>query len=384
MIPDPDTLAAPDSRSPAELLDWRPKHGVLSLYIRIDPGDRSEAWRTAVRNGLSEAVRSDGADSHDFREALDATASRLQRELLDGNRKGEHRGLIGFVEIAAGEGEERWYATQIPPRRIEVRRGTVASVHQLIELLDDGAPLGVAAISSERVRLLDWRLGRVEQLHDWELEYFAGDWKERKAPRPRDPTHAEGISSSGRDQYDQRLEATRERFAVQAGELARGESRKRGWRQAVAFGDERYARRFSEGFGNETPLVQVDADLVTASSARIEQLIEETVSRLNRAREAALIERIKEAAYAEGRSSLGIQETLQALGEGRVEHVVYDADREYGDLGFQFGTESSENLPLVERIAELALSTGAQITPVEGDSAEALGAQEGVAALLRY
>ena len=41
-------------------------------------------------------------------------------------------------------------------------------------------------------------------------------------------------------------------------------------------------------------------------------------------------------------------------------------------------------MPLLERMIDLALSTSAAITPVEGESAEAIAEQEGVAALLRY
>lgn len=384
MIPDPDTLNPPGADVPSQLPGWRPEHGVLSLYVRIDPGDRSEAWRTEVRNALTEATQAGDADGHDLRKALTATAGRIQRDLLDEERRGEHRGLIGFVEISATDGEERWYATQFPPRRNAVLRGPVAQIHQLLEVLDDGAPLGVAAVSSERVRLLDWRLGRAEQLHDWELEYFADDWKERKSKRP-DPARGEAVSASGRDQYDQRLEANRERFADQTGRLAHAESRKRGWRGAVVYGDERYVRKFSQGFDDNSALVHLDGDLVSETVALIEEKVEEALPRLNRDREAALIDRIKEAAYAEGRSSLGLQETFQALGEGRVEHLVYDAGIAYADVGFDDSADGEDDgLPVIERMIGMALSTGAAITPIEGDSAAALDEQGGVAALLRY
>ena len=385
MIPDHDALRPPDAGTPAQLLGWRPEHGVLSLYVRIDPGDRGGGWRTEVRNGLDEATAPGAGVDHATRAALEATAALVRRELLNGEREDEPRGLIGFVEISSGEGEERWYASRVPPQRTEVLRGPAPHVHELIEVLDDGAPMGVAIVSSERVRLVDWRLGRAEQLHLWELEYFGEDWKERKAQRPRDPAHGEAVSSSGRDQHDQRLEANRERFAEQTGRLSHGESGKRAWRQAVAFGDERYVRKFSEGFGDGSLLVHSDgADLISEPLAKIESRIEEIVPGLNRARETALIERIKEAAYAEGRSSLGVQETLQALGEGRVEHLVYDSGRDYPDVGFEAGGEGMDGLPLIERVVQLALQTGAEITPVEGESAEPLAEQGGMAALLRY
>lgn len=389
MIPRPESLSAPGTKTAAELLGWRPQHGVLSLYVHLHPGDRGEGWHTEVRNGLAAALSNgNGRECADreSRRALEATAERLERDLLEQLPRGGPRGLIGFVEIAPAEGKERWYAAQLPPRRTEVLHGPVAQIHPLLELLDDGAPLGVAVVSSERVRLLDWRLGRAEQLHDWELEYFGEDWRERKAQRPRDPARGTAVSAAGRDQYDQRLEANRERFAEQTGGLARAEAKKRGWRETLIFGDERYVRQFARGFGLASGLRHADdADLISDPIPQIKRRVEEMLPQLNRDRERSLIEHIKEAAYAEGRSSLGLQATLQALQEGRVEHLVYDAGRDYSEavLG-PTGGPGSNGLPLIERMIEYALSTNAAITPVEGESAELLEEQDGVVSLLRY
>ena len=119
MIPDPDALGAPGEGTPADLLGWRPPHGVLSLYVRVDPADRTAGWHTEIRNGLSDAVAGEGAASHETRSALEATAKRLRRELAEEPPRGEPRALIGFVEVAQKQGEERWYAAGISPRRTE-------------------------------------------------------------------------------------------------------------------------------------------------------------------------------------------------------------------------------------------------------------------------
>lgn len=388
MKSDEASLCKRGEQTVGDLLAWRPEHGVLSLYLRLDPGHRSPKWPTQLRNGLSETLSASREDKdHEARQALQATAERLGRDLHDCEQPpAEAAGLIGFVEVARMPAEERWYAVQIPPRRTEVRHAVVATVHQLLELLDGGAPNGIALVSSERVRLLDWRLGRMEQLHDWELEYFGEDWRQRKSQRPRDPAHGEAVSAAGRDQYNQRLEATRQRFAHQAGELARAEAWKGGWRETLAFGDERYVSHFARGLGTAFGLRHVDArDLISESVAQIERRVAEIVPGLNRHRERSLIERIREAAYAEGRSSLGIQETLQALQEGRVEHLVYDAGREHSDPDLaSLGGAGPNGLPLIERMIEYASSTGAAITPVENESARLLDEQDGVASLLRY
>ena len=385
MIPRLDSLRRLGEETAGELLSWRPAHGVLSLYIQVDPGDRSGRWRTEVRSGLSAAGAGVKTADREANLALQATVDRLHKMLEEESSGGEPRALIGFVEVARKPGEERWYGARIAPGRPRVLFGRAAQIHPLLELLDDGAPLGVAAVSSERVRLLDWRLGQAEQLHDWELEYFAGQWRERKGPRTRDPARGQAVSSSGRDQHDQRLEANRERFAKQTGELARGEAKGRGWRQLLVFGDERYAREFAEGLDDRDALRHVEgADLISEPIAKIEGRIEQLLPDLNRERERLLIDRIKEAAYAEGRSALGPQETFQALGEGRVEHLVYDSERDYPDELEMEGEAAANGLPLIERMIELALSTSAAITPVEGESAKALDEQGGVIALLRY
>ena len=45
---------------------------------------------------------------------------------------------------------------------------------------------------------------------------------------------------------------------------------------------------------------------------------------------------MKESAYSgKERGSLGPQETLEALGQGRVEHLLFDAERDYRGHGIE-------------------------------------------------
>lgn len=384
MIPDPETLQTPGGETVAELLAWRPEHGVVSLYLDTEPGDRGGKWRIEVRNAMRAA--GDEITDHDAEAAWRATAGRLEEDLAAELPGDVPRALIGFVEVSRQPGEERWYRAELAPHRTSVVRGPVAHVHPLLEMLDDGAAMGVAAVSSERVRLIDWRLGHSQQLHDWELELFALEWRERKAQMPRDPASGQAVSASGRDQYDERLEANRERFAKQTGQQARREAKDRGWRWLLTFGDERYNREFAKGFGDGETLRHVGAaDVISEPTKKIEDRVEELLPELNRERERSLIERIRDAAYAQARSSFGPTETLQALEEGRVEHLVYDAEREFPEDVAPEGRKPVEDgLPPIERMVELALSTSAAVTPVEGDSAAELDDQDGVIALLRY
>jgi hypothetical protein len=365
----PTQLEAPSEKTVASLLSWRPEHGVISLCIDADPADRSERWKTEMRNGLRDLVQAAAGADRETHLAVEATAARIEAELTDEPLSARMRGALGFVEADRKQGEERWYSLSVSPHGTEVLYGRAPQLHPLLAILDQASPLGVAAVSAERVRLLDWRMGRAEELHNWELEYFGEDWREQKAQKPRDPASGQAVSAAGRDQFGQRLEATRERFAHETGALAANEAKRRGWRDLLVFGDDRYATEFEGAFDGILRPRHVDgSDLVSEPTEKIERRIESLLPDLSREREHELIARIKDAALSGGRGALGFDETMAALREGRVQHLVYDAESGHPD----------------ERMIELALSTSTAITPVEGDSAAGLAEEDGVAALLRY
>ncbi len=54
MISDAASLDGRGEETVSELLAWRPELGVLSVYVRLEPGSRSPNWPTELRNALSE------------------------------------------------------------------------------------------------------------------------------------------------------------------------------------------------------------------------------------------------------------------------------------------------------------------------------------------
>ena len=81
-----------------------------------------------------------------------------------------------------------------------------------------------------------------------------------------------------------------------------------------------------------------------------------------------MVERALEEAKGGSRGAAGLQETKEALAEGRVDHLVFDAS---------FGEEA-------ESLIRAALAGGARVTVVRDELAEPLAEAEGVAAILRY
>jgi hypothetical protein len=356
-----------------ELLDWRPEFGVISVCVEVDPANRSEGWLIDLRNQLKSAVEA-GDDGHDRGRALAAAAQRVldrfeEEELPSG------RCQIGFLEAAERRGRDIWTAAQMVDFRTSVRYGDRPRLTPVLKLLDEGAAIGAVAVSSERVHLYEWNLGALDLIHDWEAEMYSLDWRERKAGKPADVARTQGAASSGRDQYDKRLEHNRARFLKETGGLTADEARSRSWRRVIGFGDPEHVREFDQGAQKGTEVELAEAvDVIPEERGKLLERVNAAVAEGNRRRELALIERAVEGAQTPGgHGALGLVDVQRCLNEGRVEHLIFDADAQDPDL-----------VDAEDEVVERALRTSAKLTPVEGDAAEQLQEHGGVAALLRY
>ena len=229
-----------------ELGEWRPEGGVVSVYFEIDPADRSNGWRIALKDELAKVP-------------VDA-ASRVTARFPEGRPLPSGRSQIGFLE-ARGEREE-WTSVQMPLREVTAVHAPQPLLTPLLRLLDEGGPFGVVVASLERVRVLEWSVGRIEELDGWELEVTSLDWRERKAPQ-RDPTRGTGTSAAGHDQYVERLDHNRERFLKEAGRLIAGRHGDRPWQRLVVIGETDRPQLLAKGLGPMAALVHaVPHDLI--------------------------------------------------------------------------------------------------------------------------
>jgi len=358
-----------------QLLEWRPTLGVISVYLAIDPADRRESWRVELREKLQRIVEREWDPEGGRRAALAATAERIQDHFLD-EVPPFKRCQIGFCEVARKDGRDFWTALQMRREETEVVDLDHPYVIPLLSLLDEGAAVGVAAVSAERVRLYEWELGTLKDLEDWEAVLFMPDWRERKAQSSPDPARVHGASSSGHDQFGQRLEANRERFLEQVGALIGERASERGWRRVLAFGSQPQFREIAEGIRNRAEIeLAEEVDIVSETDhGRILERVEAAVGRHNRRRELDLVRAALDAAMTPaGRGATGLSEIERSLTEGRVRHLLFDARSRRRDV-----------LEMEEHLVDQALRTSAEVTPVDGEAAEMLRDHGGVAALLRY
>jgi hypothetical protein len=360
-----------------ELAQWSPPGGVLSAYVAIDPADRSEGWRIDLRNELGSMV------DEDDQRPLEATVRRVLDRFPAEEPHASGQTRVGFAEVSDAPARENWLSFQLPLSETVVAQAPRPQVRPLISLLHRGRPRGVAAVSAERVRLLRWELGTLEELADWTIEIFSLDWRERKAQRPGDPARVQGAKSSGRDQHDQRLEHNRERFLREAGRLAAQELEPHD-AELLVFGDAPHAREFIAGAGDRASHKR-DGNVISVPIGELAAPVADVVSEVDRDRERELAQRVRTEAEGGSRAAAGAQETLQALDQGRVDRLVLDSTRELSlDPSEEPATTEGNRLSLAEHMVGLAVATDAQVTPVEGEAAEVLAEVGGVAALLRY
>jgi hypothetical protein len=364
-------MSQPTLEDARALTEWHPPLGVLSVYLGFDPADRSGAWRTELRNGLDAVLEAHRDAEHELRVALRATAKRLLDRFEDGDLRPPPRGEAGFVEVAEKAAAERWWGTAAAPVATAcVEFGEEPVVAPLIDLSCRGKARGVALLSSERVRLLRSDDGTLDEVEDWELSVTMLDWRERKSQSTNNPARARGVSASGHDQFDERLEHNRARFLTECGGLAARSLEENGLDELLVFGPANDVESFNAGFNSAQARLTLggDVDLISAPKGRLTEVNADVAERLDDERERELVERALSEAKGGSRGALGVQETAEALTEGRVDHLVLD-----GAIGGR-----------AEPLVRGALAGGAQVTFVRNEIAALLTEAEGVAAILRY
>lgn len=358
-------MRTPDHDNVRELAGFRPPHGVLSVFVDLDPANRGDAWRIRLRDSMDEAIADRRGDPD-----VKATVERVNLHFRDhGNHRETGRYVVGFLEVAAKGGRDEWFELQAPHVETHACLADGPCLPPLVKLLDQAPVAGVVALSSEHVRLYEWRFGLVEHVADFDFD--RGDLgRERKSPRV-DPSQGTATTSSGRDQFNQRLEENHNRFLNDAGERIVKTAEDRGWRKMICFGPEPVYRAFAGHMNEPLPRLAGKQDLIEHPLAEVARAASVSIADWEAERERAIVERATAAALAvDGRGAVGMKKVGECLNDGRVEHLVYDSSREFnGEL---------------DKMLERAITTGAHVTPVEGDRAAALADHEGMAAILRY
>jgi hypothetical protein len=314
--------------------------------------------------------------------------------LLDPTAAGLGRVLFAPVS----RGGSRTLSLQLPVPDLVVLQ-PAAYLLPLLAVHDICTPAGVAVVSRDGARLLEWAQGQVTALDTFRFEAAVGQWRELKGPPPANPALANKAASQ-RDLFERRLDGLVAKFLHDTGRRIAHQTADRGWDELVMAGDPRLAEAFEAGVraGNaRLTTVLVPQVLTSASPAQIAAAVTPDLLRLREAAHAALAGQVRAAALSGGPGAYGLADTLAALQEGRVARLLLDgAGRWEGSRAPDGALVPDGELPpgvdpdllvpeplLAERMVERALAAGADITILAGPAAAAL-APAGVAAMLRW
>lgn len=371
------------------------KLGVVSVYVNADPRQDTHRHALAIdlRNRfrqLQHRVAEDGGSerSRDVAAALERCWPNIE-SLASPTASGRSR-----IAFAALESDWILQLESAMPVANRVVLDDGPFIHPLLELLDEGRPAGVVLVSAEEARLLEWRVGALQEVSRIEQQYV-------QAPHERAGQIGGGpqgqFHTPMREQRQARERDGMQRFLDHAATVAAELADERGWERILVSGGQRWTEptiaRFPQALRDK---LFADTRVLTGlDDAALATAVTERVNRQHTEHEGQLLGRVRDAAGS-GVAALGLSEVAAALRTGRVAHLMYDpAVRYIGTVGADGapygGDEVAPNgrpaIPeprLTERLVERAFATGAQISPIEGAADSELKDAAGIAALLRW
>ena len=270
----------------------------------------------------------------------------------------------------------------------------------LVAALDEGRASGLAVVQRDGVRVLEWRLGELEALDEHLFRPNDNEWRRTRGPANPNPARGQQTTTHI-ERFERRVVANRERFLRGVAAALAEQVGERGWDRVALFGDARLGRPLLEAWPARNDDVEVLVDERIINDAATDALATHATALLHtaqRRRELDLVRRAREMSLAGGRGAMGLASVLDALNQGRVDHLLFDAERRFSGFvaaGGELLPESAGNeLPpgldvrpetyLVEHMIRRAFATDARVTPVEDIAARELAAVDGVAAMLRW
>jgi hypothetical protein len=367
-----------------------PRRLVISVHARTDPRDPANtsstpAWLIALRNGLGMiSGRLEAGGDREDRLTFRALRERIEEELVDLNPPERARSVAWILDA---DGNSERFSLQLPLRGDKVVADTKPFVSPLVDIADRGAPTGVILVGGELVRLMEIEQAEASEPENSSYELSLGDWRPFGGSAGGSP--ARGLQTvSHQERYRARVEAQRDQLFETAATQTAKRLEALGWERIVVVSERQVASRFREALPAEVMervIAEADLNLLGEEHTTIADAIEPLIEDAWRKRTTALIDLAHERAQAGGAATIGAQETLGALAEGRVDHLILDPDHDFSSaVGMIPPSIEGASDMLGERAVEAAIGTSAQVTALSTTASETLRDAGGMAALLRY
>ena len=362
-----------------DLVDRQCDGKVLSVFCRTDPrepenmGD-NPGWMINLKNGVREALETI-EPGHESRQAAERLAQEVERRIqeLTAHERGRS---VAFFLSEDGKVDE-FHTFQIPVRDGYVTFDSGPVVWPIVDVIDRGQRTGIVLLSNDNVRLLEW---------------FDGTAHEIQSSDPEDG------SATISDESRARLEAFQEdvkewgnQFTANTGTVIADAVSKLGYDRLIVAADGELGSQFESTM--PAPLKEhlieiVPINLIDHSAADVADHLDERLREDWRESVIAVAEQALARVEAADRGTGGPDETLLALSEGRVGHVVFDPYLETKSDTLSDGArqaiEDAGEASIQEALVEIALRTDARISSASIEEVPALAEAGGVLATLRY
>jgi peptide chain release factor subunit 1 len=363
-----------------KLAAWDAGLPITSVYLTVD--GRRYPRKTDYELRLDELLRHARMRTNDLdRDAARsverdvATMSEFVRDEFD---RGDAKGLAMFSSNGAGLWEVVRVSRPVRDRAVVAPEADLVPLEALVETY---RPTGVALVDFEKARLFVVDMGRIDEVTDlWDEvpgRHDQGGWAQMRMQRHVDDHRARHIKHVADVLFELWRRTPFEHLALAGAQEAQHELES-------ALHD--YLRRRVRA---RFPLP------VTASRDEVLERVVQLEENVERDRERDAVERLSRAAATDERGVIGLEETLRAVSEARVDELVVSFDLSApgavcgscGRLSTREGRcptcgERAHAVPdVVESAVAAALRTGSKVEVVLDGGLQDLG---GIGALLRF
>jgi len=377
-----------------ELAALDPGEPVLTIVLRTDPRDPANtagtpAWILGLRNGLRAIAstleeRAEREERLAFRELRE----QVERDLLALEPAERARGLAAFV--TPSRSLDYRVALQMPPADHVVRWDRRPFISPLVDVADRGRATGLVLVAGDAVRVLHWEAGRVEEPENSLYELELGEWRRYAAYAMANPARRQQTATHVAS-YEQRVDEWRKRFLTTAAKATAARLNELGWKRIVVAAEGQAAGAFARELPREVAervVAEVEANVLWEEPAAVADRLEPELHGAWERETRAVIEQALGAVRAGGPATIGLDETLDALVQGRVAHLVLDVTRTYDPA--RIGPSARSVLGglagelVAERAVELAIASGAGVSATTAAHRGSLDDAGGMVSTLRF
>ena len=366
----PDTLR--------RLAELRPDGGkVVSIYLNLDPTEfaNGAARRTAINSLLDEAGRAAREEDQSVREDVERV-----RETFSG---ADFQGAHGLAVFACG-GESLLDVIKLPrPVDNAVVIDEAPYIEPLVEV-QAGARYGVVLVNRQTERIFRGSRDRLDEVarvfDEVHGRHDQGGWSQARYQRSVEKEAQDHLKHAADELLRRHKRRPFEALFIGAPEAVFNEFRQR----LHPYLSERLAGR-------------IDVDVEHSSVDDVQRAAEETIAAYERGREQEALDRLEQGLAKGGRAASGLEDTLEALNEQRVEILLLEENFDaagiccpqcgwLGPSGIAAcpadGTATMERDDITDLAVRRAIRQSAQVVRVRDD--ERLERVGSIAAVLRF